>query len=140
MLLVVSFILVFCGSTHAEPANVPVLNQCKAIVPPKRDGYPNLVPPVVWDSNRTQFEPVEIKLAFDIWDIHRVEDSTQTACILTSFSVFWTDPRLEEFCEYNATLRDDYGLVRFNQKRFLTSVFQTELLNMSFRWKLHGNY
>ena len=95
-------VLFFALSSIPNNASAYFATQCQASNGTQRMTANHLEPPVV--PRGPDFEPVEIKVIFDIWDIHRVDDETQTLFILSSLTVYWTDPRLKAFCKYFCTL------------------------------------
>ena len=66
-----------------------------------------LVPPLEWDGdNGSTYNPALVHLGFDIWDIQRVDDATQSLLLMVTFSERWTDDRLQEYCKKRAPLDD----------------------------------
>ena len=86
-------------------------NQC-LINPDEEKKSLDLVPPVIWNKEGTEYEPALVKLIFDIWDIQRVDDFTQSLSILATFSVLWTDVRLQRFCEYDVHSRSIIPMIK----------------------------
>ena len=59
----------------------------------------NIVPPVVWKNNGTEFEPVLVKVKFNVWDIQHADDFKQSLVIVGTFTQRWSDQRLRDICE-----------------------------------------
>ena len=117
-----SFLLILQNNTVHGFA----LKQCDEFKDIK-EKKPELVPPILWDEDGTGFEPALVHLGFDIWDVHRVDDFTQTLNILVTFTVGWSDHRLEDYCELQGLTLDMSLVESLVQPHWLNQAYYNKI-------------